>query len=250
MDNLKNKTALVTGARRGIGKAIALKLSNMGASVAVTDLNKEDCEEVVQELPGEGIAAELNVTEEEQVKEAVEKTKEELGPIDIVVNNAGIAPTEDFLEMDAESWEQVLAVDLEGVYSVTKHALPQMINEGEEWGRVVSISSVAAVAYWAQLTHYSAAKAGIIGLTKNLAGRVGKHGITVNAICPGAIETDMLEDVLEKLGMSRDQLLQHTPMNRTGKPEDIANLAGFLASEEAGFITGQAIMADGGYTLM
>ncbi|MEF8847368.1 MAG: SDR family NAD(P)-dependent oxidoreductase [Candidatus Paceibacterota bacterium] len=248
MSNLDDKTALVTGARRGIGKAIAMELSKKGASVAVTDINKEDCEEVVQELKEDGIALELDVTEEEQVEEAVNKTKEELGSIDILVNNAGIAPLDDYMETEKEDWEQVLSVNLEGAYLVTKYALPQMIDQ--EWGRVISISSIAAVAYWAKLTHYSASKSGIIGLTKNLAGRVGKHGITVNAICPGAIQTQMLEDVTEKLGMSQEQILQHTPVNRVGKPEDIANLVGFLASPETSFITGQAITADGGYTLM
>lgn len=246
--SLDNKTALVTGSRRGIGKAIALKLSRMGASVAVTDLSKEDCEEVVEELEGEGIALELDVTKEQQVEEAMETTREELGSLDVLVNNAGIAPLQDFIEMEKEDWEQILAVDLEGVYLCTKHALPQMIDQ--EWGRIVSISSIAAFVYWMSLTHYSAAKAGIIGLTKNLAGRVGQHGITVNAVCPGAIETDMLEEVLKELGMTREQLLKKTPMNRTGEPEDIANLVGFLASEEASFITGQAVTADGGYTLM
>jgi len=248
MSDLNNKTALVTGARRGIGKAIALELSRKGASVAVTDINKEDCQEVVNELEGEGIALEMDVTDADQVKETMEKTKEELGSIDILVNNAGIAPLDDFSELDKESWEQVLAVNLEGVYLTTKHALPQMVDQ--EWGRIVNISSIAATAYWAQLTHYSASKAGIIGLTKNLAGKAGKHGVTVNAVCPGAIETQMLEEVSEKLGMSQEQILKHTPMNRTGRPEDIANLVGFLASDKAGFITGQAIKADGGYTLM
>lgn len=246
--SLDNKTALVTGSRRGIGKAIALKLSRMGASVAVTDLSKEDCEEVVEQLEGDGIALELDVTDEEQVEQVMETTKEELGSLDVLVNNAGIAPTDDILEMEEESWEQVLAVNLEGAYLATKYALPQMIDD--EWGRIVSISSIAAVAYWMELTHYSASKAGIIGLTKNLAGRVGKHGITVNAVCPGAIETNMLKDILEKLGMTREQVMKHTPVNRTGEPEDIANLVGFLASEEASFITGQAVTADGGYTLM
>lgn len=248
MSNLNDKTALVTGARRGIGKAIALELSRRGASVVVSDLDKGDCEKVVKELDGEGLALELDVTEEDQVEEAMNKTKEELDAIDILVNNAGIAPLTDFLEMGKDEWEQVLAVNLEGAYLATKYALPQMIDQ--EWGRVISISSIAAFAYWANLTHYSASKSGIIGLTKNLAGRVGEHGITVNSVCPGAIQTDMLDDVMEKLGMSKEQVLQHTPVNRVGKPEDIANVVGFLASKKAGFITGQAINADGGYTLM
>jgi len=248
MSNLNNKTALVTGARRGIGKEIALELSRRGASVAVTDINKEDCEKVVDELEGEGMAMELDVTNEDQIKEVMEKVKEELGPINILVNNAGIAPLEDFEKLDKEGWEQVLAVNLEGAFLATKYALPQMIDQ--EWGRIVSISSIAAVAYWPQLTHYSTSKAGIIGLTKNLAGKLGKHGITANAVCPGAIDTQMLDEVMEKLGMTREQTLQHTPVGRTGKPEDIASLVGFLSSEDAGFITGQAITADGGYTLM
>lgn len=246
--SLKNKTALVTGARRGIGKAIALELSKKGASVIVSDLDKEDCQQVVEELEGEGLALELDVTEEEQVEQAMNKAKEELGPVDILVNNAGIAPLEGFSELEKEDWEQLMAVNLEGTFLATKYALPQMIDQ--EWGRVINISSIAAVAYWPQLTHYSTSKAGIIGLTKNLAGEVGKHGVTVNAVCPGAIDTGMLDDVMEKLGMSEEQILQHTPVGRLGKPEDIANVVGFLASDKAGFVTGQAITTDGGYTLM
>ncbi len=248
MNNLEDKTALVTGSRRGIGKAIALELSRRGASVAVSDLNKEDCEGVVEELDGEGVALELDVTKEDQIEKAVNKTEEELGPINILVNNAGIAPLEDFSELDKESWEQLMAVNLEGAFLATKYALPQMIDQ--EWGRIVSISSIAAEAYWPQLTHYSTSKAGIVGLTKNLAGKLGKHGITANAVCPGAIDTQMLDEVMEKLGMTQEQTLQHTPVGRLGKPEDIANVVGFLASEEASFVTGQAITADGGYTLM
>jgi len=248
---LQNKTALVTGARRGIGKSVALKLAEEGAKVAVTDISKEDCEKVVKEIKdsgGEAIAIKLDVTDEKEIKDSVQKTKKELGSLDVLVNNAGIGTAADITEMSKEEWEKTLTVNLEGVFLCTKEALKSMMDQ--EWGRIVNISSIAAYLFWPQLTHYSASKAGIIGLTKNVAGRVGKKNITVNAVCPGAIETKMLDDLLEELGMTRDQVIKQSPVGRIGNPEDIANLVAFLASEEASFVTGQAITADGGYSIV
>lgn len=250
-EDLKGKVAIVTGARRGIGKAIALKLAKEGTKVVVTDISQEDCQKVVEEiekLRSESLALKLDVTKEEDVKEVVAKTKEKFGRIDILVNNAGIGATCDLLKMEKKDWEKTLTIDLEGVFLCTKEVLETMI--AGKWGRIINISSIASFIYWPKLAHYSAAKAGILGFTKNIAGELGKYGITANAICPGAIETPMLELVLKDLGMTREQVIQHTPMGRIGEPEDIANLVSFLASDEASFITGQAISADGGFTLL
>lgn len=250
-EKLENKTALVTGARRGIGKAIALKLAQEGTKVAVTDISKEDCEEVVEEIEnngGKAIALKLDVTDEEEIKNSIQKTEEKLGSLDILVNNAGIGTATDLTEMSKEDWRKTLGVNLEGAFLCTREALEPMMDQG--WGRIINISSIASYLFWPQLTHYSASKAGIIGMTKNVAGRVGKHNITANAICPGAIETKMLDDLLKELGMTREQIIKQTPAGRIGNPEDIANLVAFLASEEASFITGQAITADGGYSII
>jgi len=250
-ENLKGKVAIITGARRGIGKVIALKLAKEGARVVVTDISQEDCQEVVKEIEKsgrEGVAVKLDVTNEEEIKKVVKVAKEKFGRIDILVNNAGIGTTCDLLKITKKDWEKMLAIDLGGVFLCTKEVLETMI--AGKWGRIINISSIASFLYWPKLTHYSAAKAGILGFTKNVAGEIGKHGITVNAICPGAIETAMLDQVLKDLGMTREQVIQHTPIGRIGRPEDIANLVSFLASDEASFITGQAISADGGFTLL
>ncbi len=249
MPNLKEKIAIITGARRGIGKAIALKLVDEGAKVVVTDISKEDCEKVVEEIKssgGEGLALKLDVTNEGEIKEVVRATKEKFGRIDILVNNAGICLLEDPTKMDMSTVEKVLNVNLKGLIELSYAVLPQMIEQ--KYGKIVSIASIAAMVCWPKIYTYSATKGGVIGFTKGLAGAFAQSGINVNAVAPGAIETPMLDSVLKEIGMTREQVCQVTPKGRIGRPEDIANAVAFLASEEADFITGQVLIVDGGYT--
>ena len=249
--NLKNKTALVTGARRGIGKGIAKKLAQDGAKVVVTDIDLEDCKEVVKEIEkegGEAIALELDVTAKENIKNVIKEVKKEWDSVDILVNNAGIAILEDPEEYDLDTVEKVLKVNLEGSLAMAYAVLPDMVEKN--YGKIVNIASIAAYVAWQKIYTYSATKGGIVSLTKSLAGDYGPKGINVNAIAPGAIKTKMLDNVSEELGMKEEQLIQMTPKRRIGKPEDIANAVSFLASDKADFITGQTIKVDGGYTIL
>ena len=248
--DLKNKVAIVTGARRGIGKAIALKLAKEGAKVVVTDISQEDCQKVVEEieeLGSEGLALKLDVTDEKDIKNVVAETKEKFGRIDILINNAGICLLEDPVKMDLKTVEKILNVNLKGLIELTYAVLPQMMEQ--KYGKIVNIASIAAMVSWSKIYTYSATKGGVIGFTKGLAGDFAQHGINVNAIAPGTIETPMLDSLLKDLGMTREQVCQLTPKGRVGKPEDIANAVGFLASDEADFITGQVLVVDGGYSI-
>ena len=247
--NLENKVAIVTGARRGIGEAIALKLAENGAKVVVTDISKEDCQKVVEkikDLGGEGLALKLDVTKEDEIKSAVEETKEKFGKIDILVNNAGICLLEDPTKMDLATVEKILNVNLKGLIGLTYAVLPKMVEQ--KYGKIVNIASIAAMVCWPRIYTYSATKGGVIGFTKALAGAFAQSGINVNTVAPGAIETPMLDSILKEIGMTREQVCQATPKGRIGRPEDIANTVAFLASEEADFITGQVLIVDGGYT--
>jgi len=245
--SLNNKVAIVTGAMRGIGKAIALKLAKEGAKVIVTDIDKEECEKVVKEiekLGGTGMAIKLDVTKEEDWSNAVKETKERFGRIDILVNNAGVCDLEEI--GDISKMEKILSVNLKGVIMGCNAVLSQMIEQ--RYGKIVNISSIAAFVSWPKIPTYSATKGGVIGITKNYAGSLGEYNINVNAIAPGPIETKMLDDVLKKLGMTREQVCQAVPKGIIGKPEDIANAVAFLVSDDADYITGQVLVVDGGYT--
>ena len=246
MKGLKDKVAIVTGARRGIGKAIAVKLAQEGAKVVVTDISKEDCEKVVSEIDDNGLALKLDVTNEDEWKSVVEKTKKEFGRVDILVNNAGILAVEE--PGETKDIEKVLSVNLKGALLGINSVLPIMIEQKS--GKIVSISSIASIVSWPKIPTYSATKGGISALTKCYAGYLGRYNINVNAVAPGAIQTQMLEDATGDLGVSTEQTIAMTPKGRLGKPEDIANAVAFLASEESDFITGQVLVADGGYTTL
>jgi len=225
---LSGKTALVTGASRGIGKAIAIELAKNGADVVVNyNRNEKEALDVVGEIKNIGcrsIAIKADVSSFDEVAKMFGIVKREFGRLDILVNNAGIIMDKTLRKMTQEEWNTVIKINLNGVYNATKNALP-LIGKG---GRIINISSVVALQGNFGQTNYAASKAGIIGFTKSLAKELGKNGITVNAIAPGFIDTDLI------------------PLGRIGMPQDVANLAVFLASGRANYITGEVICVDGG----
>lgn len=246
---LEGKVALVTGAARGIGKAIAVRLAAMGATVAVNDLAAEEVIAAavaeIESTGGRAIGVRANVTVAAEVAAMVERVVGELGSLDILVNNAGIARDMLLLRLSEEDWDAVLSTNLKGAYLCARAAVRPMMKA--RWGRIVNMSSVVGIAGNAGQANYAAAKAGLIGLTRSLAKELGSRGITVNAIAPGFIVTAMTAGLPEKL---RQEAIARTPVGRLGQPEDVAAAVGFLCSEEASFITGQVLGVDGGMVLM
>jgi 3-oxoacyl-[acyl-carrier protein] reductase len=244
--NLENKTALVTGASRGLGKAVALKLATCGADVAVNYRSSDEAAENVcreiEKMGRKALLCKTDVSDSEAVKQMVRRITDELGGIDILVNNAGIVKDSLILRMSDESWDEVINTNLRSAYLCSRYALRSMISK--RWGRIINISSLAGVIGNAGQANYSAAKGGMIALTKSLAREVGPRNITANAIAPGFIVTDMTMGNLPE--ESRDAILARIPLGRFGTADDVAELAAFLASEEAGYITAQVIGIDGG----
>ena len=248
MVELKDRVAIVTGAGRGIGRGIALSLAKNGAKVVVTDVS-DDIFGVVKEIGAtgsEGLAVKCDVTKMGEVNDAVERTLEKFGRVDILVNNAGVYPFKPFTEMTEEDWDKVMNVNLKGIFHFTKAVLPKMIEK--KYGKIISISSIAGtILGYAGLVHYSASKAAVLGFTRALAIEVAQHGINVNAICPGAVETPGTKEGLTE--EVYEETKKTIPIGRWGQPEDIANVVLFLASDKSSYITGQAIVADGGTTI-
>ncbi|MEX5632972.1 SDR family NAD(P)-dependent oxidoreductase [Parafrankia sp. FMc2] len=243
------RVAVVTGGASGIGRSCALRLARDGARVAVLDLNAADAKEVAAEIQTEGgsaLAVGVDVADRASVDAALAETREHLGPIAILVNSAGKTASNRFLNISLELWTSIMTVNLTGTFHCCQAAVPDMIEAG--WGRIVNISSSSAHSGQAYMTHYVASKAGVIGFTKALALELGPNGITVNTIPPGFVDTPMLRDSEKKgrFGTSVDEHAARTPVRRVGRPEDIAAACSFLASEEAGYITGQIIGVNGG----
>ena len=241
---LKGKTALITGAGRGIGREIALKMASQGASVIIADIDEKTMEAVKDEASGLGVksmAAKMDISNSNSVATAIGKVLEEFGSIDILVNNAAIFREAPFLEMTPEQWQQTVDINLAGMFNVTRALAPVMAENGS--GSIISIASVDAFQGCRNYSHYAMTKAGVVGLSRTLAQELGPKGIRVNAIAPGIMLTEMTRDRVEA---NKDAYLARVPIGRIGVPEDIANAALFLASEMSSYITGQVIHVNGG----
>ena len=241
--DLSGKVAIVTGSSRGIGKAIALKLADAGASVVVTG-HIEDAEPVAKEIRAKGrqsLAVRASVTSAADIEKLVEATLSTFGRVDILVNNAGITRDQLVLKMSEDDWDAVLDTNLKSVFLCTRAVLRPMLKQ--RWGRIINISSVIGLIGNPGQANYAASKAGIIGFTKSIAKEVGSRGITANVIAPGFIETRMTQAMNEA---QRQELLKRIPLGSLGTPEDVAEAAAFLASEGARYITGQVLGVDGG----
>jgi NAD(P)-dependent dehydrogenase (short-subunit alcohol dehydrogenase family) len=240
----------VTGGGSGMGRGIVHRLARDGLAVAILDVNADAAATVEEEVRAEGNEAlavgGVDVSDRAQVDAAVAHVRDALGPIVVLVNNAGITGFREFLKITDEKWDRIMAVNLNGPFYCTQAVVPDMIDA--EWGRIVNISSSSAQGGQQYMVHYVTSKAGLIGMTKALALELGPYGITVNTIPPSFVDTPMLRES-ERRGMLGGTVEDHaatTPIRRAGTPEDIANTCAFLASDEAGYITGQIIGVNGG----
>ena len=245
--NLKNKVAIVTGSRRGIGKAIALALAKAGANIVVSDINLDDCNKLVEEIKainGNALAVKTDVSNPEDVSQMINLTTEKFGKVDILVNNAGIYMQKSFTDVTEQDFDRTLDINLKGVFLCSKAVVPEMIKQGK--GKIINIASIAGQVGFANSSAYCASKGAIINITRELALELAQYKINVNAIGPGVIETDMTKDLLEDKA-TKETLLANIPLSRIGKPEDIANAALFLASDNSDYITGITLFVDGGW---
>jgi len=241
---MTNRTAFITGASRGIGRACAIALSAAGARVAVGARNTQQLDELAEQLRSQGrevFPVPLDLASVDSIKEAFAKTAKDFGAVGILVNNAGITKDGLALRMKKDDWDSVLATNLTGAFLAIQQVLQGMMRE--RWGRIISISSVVGEMGNPGQANYVASKAGLIGLTKSIAREMGSRNITVNAVAPGFIETDMTAGLSEEL---KTTMLAQVPLKRLGRAEDVAAAVRFLASEEAGYITGHVLDVNGG----
>lgn len=246
--SLNGKVAVITGAGSGMGRSMALRLAEDTAKIAIWDINGAGAEEtarLVREAGGTAIAIAADCSDRAAIKAAADQTRRELGPIAILVNNAGIAPFTDFLEIDPDLLERTFRINMFGPFWVTQECVPDMI--AAKWGRIINITSSSVQSGSAMQTHYTSSKGALLGFTKCLAMALGEHGITANMIPPGSIDTPMLRGAAIMQEPGRVEAYGAAlPVGRIGTGEDIAAAAAFLASEEGGYMTGQAISVNGG----
>lgn len=248
MESLKGKTAVVTGASRGIGKAIALRLAELGANIVINyRSNSSSIEELIKEISEKGskaIAIQGDVSIFSEAEGIMKKALETFGTIDILVNNAGITKDGLIMRMKEQDFDKVIEVNLKGAFNCLRHVTPIMVKQ--KGGRIINISSVVGVSGNAGQVNYSAAKAGLIGMTKTAARELASRGINVNAVAPGFIQTDMTEVLSDKV---KESTLNNIPLKKFGRAEDVANAVAFLASSNSDYITGQVIHVDGGMVI-
>lgn len=241
---LQNKVAIVTGSAQGLGKAMILKMVAEGAKVVVTDINYDACIAVkaeIEKVGGNAIAVKCDVTNRAEVRDLVAETLKNFGQIDILVNNAGITRDAQMVKMTDEQWDIVINTNLKSIFICTGEVTKHM--SSQNYGRIINISSIAGEEGNFGQANYSAAKAGAIGITKTLSKELGKKGITVNAIAPGFILTEMSNSIPEKI---KEQLIARIPLGRGGQPKEVADAVVFLASDESSFITGHTLNVNGG----
>jgi 3-oxoacyl-[acyl-carrier protein] reductase len=250
MGRLDGRVAFITGAGRGIGAATALRMAEEGARVALADVDTEGCKQVAAELDRlgmEGLVVPCNVADSAMVQDAVDKTASHFGRLDILVNNAGVVRDNLLFKMSEEDWDTVMNVHLKGAFLCTRAAQTYMVQQ--KYGRIVSLSSTAALGNRGQ-ANYSTAKAGLQGFTRTLSIELGPFGITVNAVAPGYIDTEMTRATARRMGLDPQEMqaeaAKRIPVRRVGQPRDIANVICFLCSDEAGFVSGQVIYVSGG----
>jgi len=241
---MSNRVAFITGASRGIGRATALRLCRSGFQIVVASPELENNESVAAEVRAAGgtaITLDFNLTALDSIKQGVAAALKEFGKIDVLVNNAGITRDGLAVRMKPEDWQLVLQINLTGAFQTTQQVLPAMMRE--RWGRIINVASVVGQMGNAGQANYVSSKAGIIGLTKCLAQEVASRNITVNAVAPGFIETDMTAKLSQEV---RDRMMATVPLKRFGQPEDVANAVNFLASDDAAYITGHVVNINGG----
>jgi 3-oxoacyl-[acyl-carrier protein] reductase len=244
---LRHKVAIVTGAGQGIGRGIALKLAEKGADVVVSDINVETATQTAEEVETWGhraLALETDVSKRDEVEEMVAATLEEFGKVDILINNAGIARSGTLLKISNEAWDEVLAVNLKGIFHTTQAVAAHMMDA--RYGKIVNISSIYGRTGTIGDSNYAASKAGIIGFTKSTARELARYNINVNAILPGMVDTPLLRGIPDQY---LQPMIKEIPLRRLATPEDIGNVAAFLTSSEASYITGAAIEVTGGWRM-
>lgn len=242
---LKGKCAVVTGASRGIGKAIALKLAELGANIVLNYRSSEkealEVENEIKKMGVEAVSVKADISKLDEVENLIKASKEQFGAIDIMVNNAGITKDNLILRMKEEEFDSVIDVNLKGVFNCLKSVTPVMVRQ--KHGKIINISSVVGISGNAGQVNYAASKAGIIGMTKSLAKEIGSRGINVNAVAPGFIDTEMTQGLGDKV---KEEAKKNIPLKRFGEAQDVAEVVAFLAGSESDYITGQVIHVDGG----
>lgn len=245
MSDLKGKTVIITGGSRGIGRATAKAFAKEGANVVFTyNKSKDKAQELETELGANCLCLQLDISDYDGCRKVIEKTLEKFKKIDVLINNAGVTAAKALMMMTKEEWKEVIDTDLGGVFNMTRAAITTLLKQKS--GSIVNISSVAGLVGLARQSHYSAAKAGIIGFSKALAREVAEYGIRVNVVCPGYIETDMVAGLREDI---KKQILDYIPTKKFGKVDDVAQLCLFLASDKAGYMTGEVVKVDGGLAI-